>query len=133
VHRPSNADVHYGYVGQLIPKRETLDALTDLVKVGKVRYLVCSNFPGWIHCKALWESERYGLERYVVSQSRYNLFQREIEREITPVCVDQGIGIVPYSPLARGVLTGKYKAGIPPPAESHGVREEEWMKCYGFH
>lgn len=133
VHRPSNVDMLKGFVGEPIPMRETLGALTDLVRSGKVRYIGCSNFPAWLLCKALWTSDKYGLESYVVSQPRYNLFQREIEREVIPLCIDQGIGIVPYSPLAGGVLTGKYKAGSPPPPESRGAREVEWIKRHGFH
>jgi aryl-alcohol dehydrogenase-like predicted oxidoreductase len=112
--------------------RETLSTLTDLVRAGKVRYIGCSNFPAWLHCKALWISDKYNLESYTVSQPRYNLFQRDIEREIIPMCIDQGIGIVPYSPLAGGVLTGKYKAGSPPPPESRGATQLEWIKGHGF-
>ena len=122
-----------GFNGEPIPMRETLGALTDLVKSGKVRYIGCSNFPAWLLCKALWTSDKYGLESYVVSQPRYNLFQREIEREVIPLCVDQGIGIVPYSPLAGGVLTGKYKAGSQPPPDSRGALELGWLKRHNFH
>ena len=133
VHRPSNVDGVKGFNGEPIPMRETLGALTDLVRSGKVRYIGCSNFPAWLLCKALWTSDKYGLESYVVSQPRYNLFQREIEREVIPLCVDQGIGIVPYSPLAGGVLTGKYKAGSQPPPGSRGALELEWMKRHNFY
>lgn len=133
VHRPSNVDMLKGFNGEPIPMRETLGALTDLVKSGKVRYIGCSNFPAWLLCKALWTSDKYGLESYVVSQPRYNLFQREIEREVIPLCVDQGIGIVPYSPLAGGVLTGKYKAGSQPPPDSRGALELGWLKRHNFH
>lgn len=133
VHRPSNVDLRRGFHGEPVPMRETLGVLTDLVKAGKVRYIGCSNFPAWLLCKALWISDKYGLESYVVSQPRYNLFQREIEREIIPLCVDKEIGIVPYSPLAGGVLTGKYKAGSQPPPGSRGALELEWIKIHGFH
>jgi len=133
VHRPSNVDMLKGFVGEPIPMRETLGALTDLVRAGKVRYIGCSNFPAWLLCKALWTSDKHGLESYVVSQPRYNLFQREIEREVIPLCVDQGIGIVPYSPLAGGVLTGKYQAGSQPPPGSRGALELEWLKRHNFH
>ncbi|MDQ1279411.1 MAG: hypothetical protein QG670_673, partial [Thermoproteota archaeon] len=83
--------------------------------------------------EALWASDKYNLESYVVTQPRYNLFQREIEREIIPLCLDQEIGIVSYSPLAGGVLTGKYKSGSPPPSGSRGEISPEWIKTHGFH
>ena len=133
VHRPSNVDMLKGFNGEPIPMRETLGALTDLVRSGKVRYIGCSNFPAWLLCKARWTSDKYGLESYVVSQPRYNLFQREIEREVIPLCVDQGIGVVPYSPLAGGGLTGKYKAGSQPPPGSRGALELESIKKHNFH
>ena len=132
VHRPSNAEVDKGFVGEAVPMQETLGALTDLVRSGKVRYIGCSNFPAWLHCKALWTSDSLGLEKFVVSEPRYNLITREIEREIIPFCIDQGIGIVPYSPLAGGILTGKYKAGSPPPADSRGATNLRWIKMHHF-
>jgi len=133
VHRPSNADLREGYVGDPVPMEETLGTLTDLVRSGKVHYLGCSNFPAWLLCKSLWVSDVHEFERYVVAQPRYNLFNREIEREIIPLCVDQGIGIAPYSPLAGGVLTGKYKAGSPPPAGSRGDINPGYMKTHDFY
>ena len=132
VHRPSNA-TSAGFQGALVPMLETLSTLTDLVRAGKVRYLGCSNFPAWLHCKALWTSDKHQLERYTVSQPRYNLFQREIEREILPLCEDQGIGVVPYSPLAGGVLSGKYTAGAPPPSDTRGATGMRWIKSHDFH
>jgi len=136
-HRPSNVDVPEGpirgFFGEPVPMTETLGSLTDLVRSGKVRYVGCSNFPGWLLCKSLWVSDRHMLERYVVAQPSYNLLNREIEREIIPLCIDQGIGIVSYSPLAGGALTGKYKAGKPPPADSRGAIELEWFKVSGQH
>ncbi|MCW4040341.1 MAG: aldo/keto reductase [Candidatus Bathyarchaeota archaeon] len=132
VHRPSNA-TSAGFQGSPVPMLETLSALTDLVRSGKVRYLGCSNFPAWLHCKALWTSDKHQLERYVVSQPRYNLFQREIEREVLPLCEDQGIAVVPYSPLAGGVLSGKYTAGAPPPSDTRGVTGMRWIKSHDFH
>ena len=131
-HRPSNADLRTGFTGQPVPLEETLGALTDLVRSGKVHYLGCSNFPAWLHCKALWVSDINGLERLNVSQPVYNLLNREIEREILPLCVDQGIGVVPYSPLAGGVLTGKYKAGSPAPETSRGAVDLGWIKSHNF-
>jgi aryl-alcohol dehydrogenase-like predicted oxidoreductase len=133
VHRPSNVIPGKGFVGEPIPMKETLGALTDLVRSGKVRYIGCSNFPAWLLCKALWISDKNMLESYVVTQPRYNLFNREIEREIVPLCLDQGIAIVNYSPLAGGVLTGKYKAGSPPPEGSRGANRIEWIRRHGFY
>jgi aryl-alcohol dehydrogenase-like predicted oxidoreductase len=133
VHRPSNADFGVGYVGDPVPMRETLSALTDLVRSGKVRYLGCSNFPAWLHCKALWTSDQYQFERYVVSQPVYNLLTREVEREILPFCLDQGVGIVPYSPLAGGALTGKYHVKQKPPVDSRGATwGQQWFTTSGF-
>ncbi len=133
LHRPSNVDLRRGFIGEPVPLEETLSTLTDLVRSGKVRYIGCSNFPAWLQCKALWVSDKNGFESFAVTQPRYNLFNREIEREIIPLCVDQGIGIVPYSPLAGGVLTGKYKAGSPPPAGTRGATGLEWIKLHDFY
>jgi aryl-alcohol dehydrogenase-like predicted oxidoreductase len=134
VHRPSNAAPRgTGFSGAPVPLTETLGALTDLVRSGKVRYIGCSNFPAWLLCEALWTSDKYELETFVVDQPPYNLLQREIEREIIPLCVDQGIGIVPYSPLAGGVLTGKYKLGSPPPAGSRGEINPMFLKRPGLN
>ncbi|MCX8188428.1 MAG: aldo/keto reductase [Nitrososphaeria archaeon] len=132
LHRPSNVDIVKGFVGEPTPLEETLAALNDLVRWGKVHYIGCSNFPAWLHCKALWISDKNGFEKFVVSQPRYNLLQREAEREIIPLCVDQGIGIVPYSPLAGGVLTGKYRPGAPPPEGSRGALKPEFFKRHNF-
>ena len=131
-HRPSNSDLRTGFTGDPVPLNETLGTLTDLVKSRKVHYLGCSNFPAWLHCKALWVSEVNGLERFIVSQPVYNLLNREVEREILPLCADQGIGVVPYSPLAGGVLTGKYKAGSPAPDSSRGAVDLAWIKSHNF-
>ena len=133
LHRPSNMDVREGIVGEPVPLEETLGALTDLVQSGKVHYIGCSNFPAWLLCRSLWVSDVNGFESFAVSQPRYNLFNREIEREIIPLCVDQGIGIAPWSPLAGGVLTGKYKAGSPPPSASRGAANPSFMTIHDFH
>ncbi len=98
------------------PVEETMRALDDLVHQGKVRYLGCSNYPAWRLCQALWVSDRWGLARYESLQPHYNLVHRaEFERELLPLCQDQGLGIIPYSPLGRGFLTGKYRRGKPLP------------------
>jgi aryl-alcohol dehydrogenase-like predicted oxidoreductase len=96
------------------PIEETLDALNDLVRAGKVRYIGCSNYPAWRLALALGVSERRGYARYDSLQPHYNLAHRaEFERELAELCLDQGIGIIPYSPLAGGFLTGKYRRGEP--------------------
>ena len=98
------------------PIDETLDALNDLVRAGKVRYIGCSNIPAWRLALALGASERLQLARYDSLQPHYNLAHRdEFERELQELCADQGVGAIPYSPLAGGFLTGKYRRGEPAP------------------
>jgi len=101
---------------------ETLAALDDLVRGGKVRYLGCSNFLAWQICEALWASDRKNLTPFVSVQPRYNVLDRAIERELLPFCRQYGIGIIPYSPLAGGILTGKYRLGEAPPADTRAGR-----------
>ncbi|HSO27000.1 MAG TPA: aldo/keto reductase, partial [Anaerolineales bacterium] len=89
---------------------ETLRALDDLVRQGKVRYLGCSNYPAWRLMRALWTSERLNLARYETLQPHYSLVHRaEFERELADVCRAYELGVIPYSPLAGGFLTGKYR------------------------
>ena len=91
------------------PIDESLEALDRLVQQGKVRYVGCSNYPAWRLMEALWTSDKCGLARYNSIQPHYNLVNRaEFERELAEVCLANGIGIIPYSPLAGGFLTGKY-------------------------
>ena len=97
------------------PIEETLRALEDLVRAGKVRYIGCSNFAAWQLCEALWTSRANNLQSFVTVQPRYNLFDRRIEIELVPCCQAYGIGVIPYSPLAGGLLTGKYRQGEEPP------------------
>lgn len=99
---------------------ETLGALDDLVRAGKARYIGCSNYPAWRLVEALWVSDRHRLVSYVSVQPEYNLLQREVERSLVPACLRFGVGIIPYFPLAAGVLTGKYKPGEPPPEGTRG-------------
>ena len=102
------------------PLEETLRALDDLVRAGKVRYVGCSNYTGWQLMKALGVSERLGLERFVSQQIHYTLEAREAEYELVPIAVDQGVGIMVWSPLAGGLLSGKYRRGQPhPPGSRH--------------
>jgi aryl-alcohol dehydrogenase-like predicted oxidoreductase len=102
------------------PLEETLGALDDLVRAGKVRYIGCSNYDAWRLTQALWISEREHFARYVSVQPEYNMISREIERELVPCCLEFGIGVIPYFPLAAGVLTGKYRPGEPPPEGTRG-------------
>ncbi len=93
------------------PLEETLDTLDTLVRVGKVRYIGCSNYAGWQVMKALGISERRSLQRFVSQQIHYTLQAREAEYELVPVSIDQGLGILVWSPLAGGLLSGKYRRG----------------------
>ena len=92
------------------PVEETLSALNDLVRQGKVRYIGCSNYPAWRLMQALWYADRDKVSRYDCIQPHYSLVHRkEFERELAEVCRTYGIGVIPYSPLGGGFLTGKYK------------------------
>ncbi len=90
------------------PIEETLEALNDLVRLGKVRYLGASSMFAWQFAKALYLADLHGWSRFVSMQNHYNLLYREEEREMNPLCRDQGVAITPWSPLARGLLSGKY-------------------------
>jgi len=91
------------------PIEETLSALDALVRQGKVRYIGCSNYPAWRLMQALWAAEKHGLEPYISLQPHYSLAHRaEFEKELKGVCETYGVGVIPYSPLAAGFLTGKY-------------------------
>lgn len=116
------------------PLEETLGALTDLVRAGKVHYVGCSNYPAWLLAKALWISDVQGFVRFDSLQPHYNLMRRaEFERELQPLCLDQGVGVIPYSPLAGGFLTGKYsrKAKLPQSARAE-VIQKRYMHESGF-
>lgn len=116
------------------PLEETLQALSDLVRQGKVRYIGCSNYPAWLLAKSLWISDVRQLARFDSLQPHYNMVHRaEFERELQPLCLDQQIGVIPYSPLAGGFLTGKYRrdAALPDSARAQGVRNR-YMNDKGF-
>jgi aryl-alcohol dehydrogenase-like predicted oxidoreductase len=102
----------------LTPVEETLSALTDLVHAGKVRYLGSSNFAGWQVADAEWTARTRGLERFVSAQNEYSWLHREAEAGLVPALERYGIGLLPYFPLANGLLTGKYRRGQAPPAGS---------------
>jgi aryl-alcohol dehydrogenase-like predicted oxidoreductase len=115
------------------PIEETLHALDDLVRAGKVRYLGCSNHPAWRLCKALWASDKLGLARYDSLQPHYNLaYRAEFERELKPLCEDQGLGVTPYSPLAGGFLTGKYRRGHVPASTRASRIQEKYFNDRSF-
>jgi aryl-alcohol dehydrogenase-like predicted oxidoreductase len=97
------------------PIEETLRALDDLVQQGKVRYIGCSTLSAWQTVEAQWVSTHRGLERYVSCQERYSLIDRDLDRELMPVIESYGLGLIPFSPLADGLLTGKYRRNAPMP------------------
>jgi aryl-alcohol dehydrogenase-like predicted oxidoreductase len=100
------------------PLEESLAAFDDLVHAGKVRYLGVSNFTAWQLMKALWLSDRNGWARFVCLQPRYNLVDRQIERELLPICREEGLGVIPWSPLGGGFLSGKYQRGREMPKDA---------------
>lgn len=116
------------------PIDETMRAFDDLVRAGKVRYVGCSNYPAWRLMQALWRSDVNGLVRYESLQPHYNLVHRaEYERELQEVCADQNIAVIPYSPLAAGFLTGKYRRdeALPDSKRAEGVKRR-YMDDRGF-
>jgi aryl-alcohol dehydrogenase (NADP+) len=114
------------------PIEETLRTLDGLVQQNKVRYLGASSMYAWQYSKMLWTSESLGLERFQSMQNHYNLCYREEEREMIPLCQDQKIALIPWSPLARGFLTGKYKRNEAP-SSVRFRSEPELMKDRFFH
>lgn len=109
------------------PLEETLRALDDLVRWGKVRYIGVSNYAAWQIMKALWVSDKNGWVRFQSLQALYNLAIRDIEVELVPLCQDQNLGILPWSPLAFGLLSGKYRRGAPMP---QGTRMQGPLKDF---
>ena len=105
------------------PIEETLSALDDLVREGKVRYLGHSNFTGWQAADAEWTARTRNLERFISAQNLYSWLQRGIETDLVPALEHYGIGLLPYFPLASGLLTGKYRRGEPAP---EGSRVQAW-------
>ncbi|WP_432868294.1 aldo/keto reductase [Microbispora rosea] len=98
------------------PIEETLSVLTDLVREGKVRYVGSSNFASWQVTDSDWIARTGGFERFVSAQNEYSLLDRGVERELVPALLHHGVGLLPYFPLANGLLTGKYRRGEEPPA-----------------
>jgi aryl-alcohol dehydrogenase-like predicted oxidoreductase len=112
------------------PLEETLDALDTLVRSGKVRYVGCSNYSAWQVMKALCVSERRGLQRFVSQQIHYTLQAREAEYELVPLALDQGLGILVWSPLAGGLLSGKYRRDREAPAGSRHLSDWDEPPVY---
>ena len=98
------------------PIEETLEALSELVSEGKVREIGSSNLAAWQVADAEWTSRTRGLARFIIAQNEYSLLDRGVEAELVPACEQFGIGVLPYFPLASGLLTGKYRRGEPAPA-----------------
>jgi aryl-alcohol dehydrogenase-like predicted oxidoreductase len=114
------------------PIEETLSALTDLVREGKVRYIGCSNFDGWQLADAAWTARTAGLEAFVSVQNRYSLLDRTVEAEVTPASETFGLGILPFFPLEYGLLTGKYRRGSAAPAGSRAALDPsraQWLEA----
>lgn len=108
-------DIYYAHMPDYdTPLDETLRAMDDLVRQGKVRYLGCSNFRAFQVCKALWLSDKHNLARWDIIQPPFNLLARDIEYELLPLCLEEGIGVAVFSPLAAGFLSGKYEKGKAP-------------------
>lgn len=116
------------------PLDETLRAMDDLVRSGKVRYVGCSNYPAWLLAKSLWISDIHKLARYDSLQPHYSyVYRAEFERELQPLCLDQGVGVIPYSPLGAGFLTGKYRRdGSLPESKRAGTVQKRYMNERGF-
>jgi aryl-alcohol dehydrogenase-like predicted oxidoreductase len=109
------------------PIEETLAALHELVVEGKVRYVGCSNFAGWQVADADWTARSQNLTRFVSAQNHYSLIERHAEVDLVPACTRFGLGVLPYFPLANGLLTGKYKRGEAAPEGTRLVSREDWL------
>ncbi len=114
------------------PIEETIEALNDLVREGKVRYIGISDFAGWQITKSVMLQEMKNYSKFVSAQMYYSLLGRDIEFEVVPACEDLGIGILPWSPLAGGFLSGKYSRENPPPTDSRYARMEKPFLRFDF-
>jgi aryl-alcohol dehydrogenase (NADP+) len=115
------------------PMDETLEAFDTVVRSGKARYVGCSNYHAYRVARALGRSEALGITKFVSVQPRYNLLFRQIERELLPLCEEEGLAVIPYNPLAGGLLTGKHKRAAPPPEGSRftlGTAGEMYTERY---
>ncbi len=112
-----------------VPEEETLRALDDLVSAGKVLYIGCSNYTAYRLMNSLWLAKTSLWSRWVTLQAQYSLLVRDLEREHVPLCRDQGLGILPWSPLANGFLTGKFERGKPPVGDTRlGFKNERFAR-----
>src|SRR5487761_1444855 len=116
------------------PVEETLSALDDLVHEGKVRYIGCSNFSGWQIADADWTAYHHHLSRFISAQNDYSLLNRQVEAEVSSACEHFGLGLIPFFPLSRGLLTGRYQRGEPAPQGSRlsGPQGEEVLTDAAF-
>jgi len=131
-------DIYYAHLDdEATPLEETLRALDDLIRAGDVVYIGLSNYPSWRLAEVVHLCRELGLTRPIVCQPYYHMFTRTPEAELLPACAHYGLGVVPYSPLARGVLSGKYSVNAEPPADSRAGRgdgmtarmmETEWRR-----
>jgi aryl-alcohol dehydrogenase-like predicted oxidoreductase len=115
LHRPSD----------VVPQEETLAAFDELIRAGKVRYVGCSTHPAWMVMEALATSERLGLPAYVSEQPPYNLLDRRVENELLPLCRKYGLAVIPWSPLAAGILAGRYPSSTDLPDGSRATRRPQ--------
>jgi aryl-alcohol dehydrogenase-like predicted oxidoreductase len=107
----------------MTPVEEIMEALDTLVKQGKIRYAACSNFSGWHIMKCLMASERHNLQRFVCQQIHYSVESRDAEYELLPIAVDQGVAVQVWSPIAGGLLSGKFRRNAPPPQLSRHLND----------
>ena len=123
-----HVDIYYLHKDdETTPLEETIEAMGDVIAAGKTLYFGISNFRGWRHAEVVRLCDALGVARPVVSQPYYNAMNRQPEAEILPACHHHGIGVAPFSPLARGVLVGKYTPGEPPPAGTRAGRNDRRM------
>ncbi len=116
------------------PTEETMHALEDIVRAGKVRYIGASQYMAWQICHCNEVAERHGWTRFATTQAHYNLLEREAERELLPFCRAMGVGLLPYFVLANGLLAGRYRAGESPPPDSRAAafeRTRRYLDRYG--
>jgi aryl-alcohol dehydrogenase-like predicted oxidoreductase len=140
--RTDHIDLYQLHQPDLVtPVEETLEALTDLVAEGKVRYLGCSNFAAWEVVDAHWTAVRAGLRGFVSAQNEYSLYNRAAEEELLPALNHLGLSLIAYFPLAYGLLTGKYRRGEPAPAgsrlgadsQAHRLAAADWDRIDAVH
>ena len=114
------------------PLEETLEALNDIVRAGKARYLGASSMYAWQFARALYLADRHGWARFVTMQNHYNLVYREEEREMLPLCLAEGVGVIPWSPLARGFLAGTRSAGAESDGQTSRARSDDFARKLYF-